>query len=269
MLVTLSGFELEDALQMYLEKQFNRKVEVSVDESDSVIASVELKGTLNVSSTVTEENHNHTTDLDEPKPRRTRRKRVEILDENDNSVSETTVEEEVEEVKDEKTKYADLPRLNQEDQAKYTQILTLLSTNARNKNRLQLEELSTNVSEDLKTVLNASEHYQDWLKYCQEQDSEAAMNKILKQEEPKITDEENVIDTEPTEPVQEITEQKEESLEDRTLRLMKEVNEEEKEKEDTISQEPEKSNKSLFGSPNPSVNKTGSIFPSQRPRKVF
>lgn len=262
MLVTLSGFELEDALQMYLEKQFNRKVEVSVDEGDSVIASVELKGTLNVLSTLTEENHNHSTDLDEPKPRRTRRKRVEVLDENDNSVSETTVEEEVEEVKDEKTKYADLPRLNQEDQVKYTQILTLLNTNARNKNRLQLEELSTNVSEDLKTVLNASEHYQDWLKYCQEQDSEAAMNEILKQDEPVITDEENVIDTEPTEPV-------EESLEDRTLRLMKEVNEEENQQEDTPVQEPEKPTKSLFGSPNPSVTKSGSIFPSQPTRRVF
>lgn len=266
MLITLSGFELEDALQMYLEKQFNRKIEVLVDEGDSVIASVELKGTLNISSTVIEENHNHSTNLDEPKPRRTRRKRVEVLDENDNSVSETTVEEQVE---DEKTKYADLPRLNQEDQVKYTQILTLLNTNTRNKNRLQLEELSTNVSEDLKIVLNASEHYQDWLKYCQEQDSEAAMNEILKQEEPVITNEENVIDTEPTEPVEEITEQKEESLEDRTLRLMKEVNEEENQQEDTPVQEPEKPIKTLFGSPNPSVTKSGSIFPSQPSRRVF
>lgn len=259
MLVTLSGFELEDALQMYLEKQFNRKVEVSIDEGDSVIASVELKETLNVSSTVTEENHNHSNDLDEPKPRRTRRKRVEVLDENDNSVSETAVEEEVEE---EKTKYATLPRLNQEDQAKYTQILTLLNTNARNKNRLQLEELSTNVSEDLKTVLNASEHYQDWLKYCQEQDSESVMNEILKQDEPVITDEENVIDTEPTEPV-------EESLEDRTVRLMKEVNEEENLQEDSPIQEPQKPKKTLFGSPDSSIVKSGSIFPSQPTRRVF
>lgn len=259
MLVTLSGFELEDALQMYLEKQFNRKVEVSIDEGDSVIASVELKETLNVSSTVTEENHNHSNDLDEPKPKRTRRKRVEVLDENDNSVSETAVEEEIEE---EKTKYATLPRLNQEDQVKYTQILTLLNTNARNKNRLQLEELSKDISEDLRTVLDASEHYQDWLKYCQEQDSESVMNEILKQDEPVITDEENVIDTEPTEPV-------EESLEDRTVRLMKEVNEEENLQEDSPIQEPQKPKKTLFGSPDSSIVKSGSIFPSQPTRRVF
>lgn len=273
MLVTLSGFELEDALQMYLEKQFNRKVEVLVDEGDSVIASVELKEViLPIKAELEEENHNHSIqESEEVKPKRTRRKRVEVLDEEDNPVSETTVEEEVEKVKDEKTKYADLPRLNQEDQAKYTQILTLLNTNPRNKNRLQLEQLSINISEDLKTVLNASEHYQDWLKYCQEQDSEAAMNEILKQEEPEITDEENVIDTKPTElvEVEEVKEVQEESLEDRTLRLMKEVNEEENIKENEPVQEPEKSTKTLFGSPNPSVSKAGSIFPSQPSRRVF
>lgn len=263
MLVTLSGFELEESLKDYLQKQFNRVVEVSVSDSQLVTASIELKeAILPIKTEVEEENHTHSVESDEPKPRRTRRKRVEVLDENDNKVSEVTVEESVEE---EKTKYSDLPRLNQEDQTKYTQILTLLSNNPRNKNRLQLEELSTDLSTDLKTVLNASEHYQDWLKYCQEQDSETAMNEILKQEEPEITDEENIIDTEPTEPVNEPVE---ESLEDRTLRLMKEVNEEDQQ-EDNKVQEPEKPKKSLFGSPDNSVTKSGSFFNSQPTRRVF
>lgn len=269
MKITLSGYELEDAISLYLVQQFGKELTVSVDDNQEVTACIELSAMEIAVGEVSKENHNHSVqESEEVKPKRTRRKRVEVLDGEDNPVSETTVEEQVE---NEKTKYANLPRLNQEDQAKYTQILTLLSTNPRNKNRLQLEELSKDVSEDLRTVLNASEHYQDWLKYCQEQDSEAAMNEILKQEEPEITDEENVIDTEPTElvEVEEVKEVQEESLEDRTLRLMKEVNEEENIKENEPVQEPEKSTKTLFGSPNPSVSKAGSIFPSQPSRRVF
>lgn len=260
MKITLSGYELEDAISLYLVQQFGKNLTVSVDDSQEVTACIELSAMEVTVEEMPKEKHIHSsTELDEPKPKRTRRKRVEVLDENDNSVSETAVEEEIEE---EKTKYATLPRLNQEDQVKYTQILTLLNTNARNKNRLQLEELSKDISEDLRTVLDASEHYQDWLKYCQEQDSEAVMNEILKQDEPVITDEENVIDTEPTEPV-------EESLEDRTVRLMKEINEEENLQENLPIQEPQKPKKTLFGSPDSSIVKSGSIFPSQPTRRVF
>ena len=263
MKISLSGYELEDAISLYLVQQFGKDLTVSVADDQEVTACIELSSMeVNVEG-VSKEKHIHSAqESEEVKPKRTRRKKVEILDENDNSVSEEEQEIIEELVSEEKTKYSGLPRLNQEDQSQYTQILTLLSDNPRNKNRTKLEELTQNISEDLATVLKASEHYQDWLKYCEEQDSELAMKEILKQEEPELPNEENVIDTEPTEPVNKPEE--EETPEQRNLRLMREVNEEvqKQEKQEIVEEE----TKPKLFSQNSSVSKTGSLFPS---RKVF
>lgn len=241
MKITLSGHELEDAISLYLIQQFGKDLTVSVDDSQEVTACcIELYSTEFVVEGMLKEKHIHSEqESEEVKPKRTRRKKVEVLDENDNSFEEISIEEEPSE---EKTKYASLPKLNKEDQDQYTQILQLLNNNPRNKNRLQLEELTKEVSENLLTVLNASEHYQDWLKYCKEQDSEQVMNEILVQNEPV-----------------------EETTEEVNLRLMKEVNEEAEKQEN----QEEKPKKSLFGSPDNSVNKSGSLFTAQPTRRVF
>lgn len=200
MLITLSGCELEDAIKDYFQKQFNKQVEVTVSDSEAVQASIVIGSLENEIEQVSTE-----------KPKRTRTKKEENLDKTAEDVSNEP---------EEKTKYSSLPKLNKEDQTIYTQILTLLNNNPLNKHREELEKLSLNVSDDLKTVLDASEHFNDWLTYCKEQNTK---------EESK----ENIVEV----------------------------------KEEPIS-EPVVTKK-LFGSPDPSVQKTGTIFTTTSTRTVF
>lgn len=232
MKIELTSDELKEALLPYLETFFTKPIK-DVYDLDVGCISMEVE----FGSEEDEE-----PEQDKPvKRRRTRKKEVQadLVEEIEKQESE---QEEV------GTHYANLPKLNQEDQSKYVELLSLLSNNARNKNRLSIEELVRTGSSDLVQVIEANEHYQDWLKYCEEQDIQQAQKEMM-ESEPEQTEEV----------------QSEEDGPKTEMELMKEVMEE---IPDEPKEEPVKEHKFLFTS-NPDVAKSGSLFPSQPSKRVF
>lgn len=228
MKIELTSDELREALLPYLENFFTKPIK-DIYDLDVKCASLEIE--FGSEDDIEPEEEKPT------KRRRTRKKEVQL-----DLVEEIQKLEEKEEIG---THYANLPKLNQEEQTQYVRLLELLGTNPRNRNRLVIEELMSSATDNLKTVAEANEHYQDWLKYCEEEDIQKAQEEMLS--EPEQVEESN------TEP--------EEEKPKTSLELMKEV----------IAETPDESvneNKSLF-QPNANVQKSGSFFSSNAGKRVF
>lgn len=228
MKIELTSDELREALLPYLETFFTKPIK-DIYDLDVGCISMEIE--------FGSEEDNEPEEEKPTKRRRTRKKEVQL-----DLVEEIEKLEEKEEIG---THYANLPKLSQEEQSQYVRLLELLGTNPRNKNRVLIEELIASGTDNLKTVAKANEHYQDWLKYCEEQDIQKAQEEMLSE----------------TEQVEESNTEPEEEKPKTSLELMKEV----------IAETPDESineNKSLF-QPNANVQKSGSFFSSNAGKRVF
>lgn len=234
MKIEITSDEVKEALLPYLEQFFTKPIK-DIYDLDVGCISMEIE--------FGSEDDNEPEEIQQVKRKRTRKKEVQL------DLVEEIKKQEVKEQQQEEeigTHYANLPKLNQEEQTQYVNLLELLSNNARNKNRLAIEELISSGSENLKTVAKANEHYQDWLKYCEEQDIQQAQKEMTS--EPEITEE-------PEDIVQEVETIKSD------VDLMKEVMEE-------LPDEPVNEPKPLFAN-NPTVAKTGSFFSANAGKRVF
>lgn len=229
MKIELTSDELREALLPYLETFFTKPIK-DIYDLDVGCISMEID--------FGSEEDNEPEEEEKPNKRKRSRKKEVQLD----LVEEI---EKLEEKGEIGTHYANLPKLSQEEQSEYVRLLELLGTNPRNKNRVLIEELVDSGSNNLKLVAQANEHYQDWVKYCIEQDIQKAQEEMLS--EPEQVEESN------TKP--------EEEKPKTSLELMKEVIAE-------TPDEPVNENKSLF-QPNANVQKSGSFFSSNAGKRVF
>lgn len=147
MKITLSGYELEDALKAYFQLQFNKQVEITVDDTQEIVAHVTLGSVIDNSEP------EETTTEEKPKQRRGRKPKVESEVNNDDIEDNVQVS----------THYANLPELTKEEREKYVYILTLLNNNPLNKNKNAILDAIKELSNNLNTVLNANIYYKEWL----------------------------------------------------------------------------------------------------------
>lgn len=165
MKITLTGYELEDALKAYFQLQFHKQVDVSIDDSQEVTASITLGSLIHNDLDVEVE--------DKPKQRKTRKSKV--------IEPETNNEESVEDIPA-SSHYANLPELTKEEREQYIAILKLINNNPLNKNKDEIYSLTTEMTPNLTTVLHANRFYQEWLKL-------ATLENISEQSEPEVSGE--------------------------------------------------------------------------------
>lgn len=166
MKITLTGYELEDALKAYFQLQFNKQVDVSIDDSQEVTASIKL-GSLIQDEFDTEVE-------DKPKQRKTRKSKV---------VEPEVHNEEVTEDVPTSSHYANLPELTKEEREHYIAILKLINNNPLNKNKDEIYSLTKEMTSNLTTVLHANTFYQEWLKLTTlEEISEPSEPEVIKKE---------------------------------------------------------------------------------------
>lgn len=166
MKITLTGYELEDALKAYFQLQFHKQVDVSIDGSQEVTASIIL-GSLISDDPETEVE-------EKPKQRKTRKAKP-VEPETSNNLEEDDVPT--------STHYSNLPELTKEEREKYVSILSLINNNPMNKNKDLISKATTDLTPNLTTVLHANTFYQEWLKLT-------ALEEISEPSEPEPDEEE-------------------------------------------------------------------------------
>lgn len=120
MKITLSGYELEDALKAYFQLQFNKQVDVNINDEQEVVAHITLGSIIDSSEpeVITTE--------EKPKQRRGRKPKTTEPEVNND-------EEDNEDDSPVSNHYANLPELTKEEREQYVYILTLLNNNPLNK----------------------------------------------------------------------------------------------------------------------------------------
>lgn len=229
MKIELNSEEVIQALKPYIQSLFNREInDCKLFDENSLIIDITFK------------------DLSEDSTEPSKSRKVKSSSRKSTSTETELEEKETDNV--EPTKYADLPRLNPEDQKVYTSILELLNNNPKNKHRQELEELTSNITGDLATVLNANEHYQNWLELCKNTETKESKNTDKPKSEMDL--------------IKEVIEENPEPEESNTT--IENSNETLPIKSSTTTV---KKDNPLF-TPQSNVNKTGSLF-SSSPKKVF